>query len=174
MVFVYIFFCLIIGLLIIAAMLPEKYHVEHFTVIKRSIRDVMDKVSDLNYYAKWNPWQLTEKNSKYEITGTPKMPGHKYSWKGKKSGVGSLTLRGLDKRHVHFDLEFIKPWKAKAKDDWIFEEWGSGETKVTWQNNGDLPFPIARLMGRMLEKNLNKQFHEGLKNLKKLCEEYKA
>ena len=174
MILVYIFFSLIILVLIIAARLPARYHVEHFTVIKRSMRDVMEKVSDLNYYAKWNPWQLTDKEGEYQITGTPKLPGHKYSWQGKKTGIGSLTLRDLDSRHVHFDLEFIKPWKARAKDDWIFEEWGSGETKVTWQNNGVLPFPLARLMGPMLKKTLNKQFAEGLKNLKKLCEGYSA
>jgi hypothetical protein len=168
----YIIFSLIILLLIIAATLPGKYHIEHFTVIKKSIWDVMEKVSDLNYYAKWNPWQLMEKKGKYEVTGVPKTPGHKYSWQGKKTGVGSLTLRDLDDRHIHFDLEFIRPWKAKAKDDWVFEEWGTGETKVTWQNNGDLPYPVARLMGPMLKKNLDKQFAEGLKNLKNLCEGY--
>jgi len=170
MVFLYLLFCLIIGMMIIAAMLPDKYHIEHFTVIKKSLQEVMGKVSDLNYYAKWNPWQMREKQGKYQISGTPKVPGHKYSWQGKRTGIGSLTLRDLDDRHVHFNLEFIKPWKAKAKDDWLFEEWGTGETKVTWQNNGDLPFPVARLMGPMLKKNLDKQFAEGLKNLKKLCE----
>jgi Polyketide cyclase / dehydrase and lipid transport len=174
MVVLYILLGLIIGLLVMAIMLPPKYHIEHFTVIKRSLKDVMGKVSDLNYYAKWNPWQLMEKEGKYEITGIPKTPGHRYSWQGKKTGIGSLTLRDLDDRHVHFDLEFIKPWKAKAKDDWVFEEWGSGETKVTWQNNGSLPFPLARLMGPMLKKSLNKQFGEGLKNLKTLCEGYSA
>ena len=174
MVFVYIIFCLVIGLLIIVAMLPDKYHVEHFTVIKRSIRDVMEKVSDLNYYAKWNPWQKMEKHGRYEITGTPKKPGHRYNWQGKTTGIGSLTLRDMDERHVHFDLEFISPWKAKAKDNWVFEEWGSGETKVTWQNNGNLPFPLARLMGPILKKTLDKQFGEGLKNLKNLCEDYSS
>ena len=170
MVFVYLAFCLIIAVLVIAASLPDKYHVEHFTVIKQSIREVMEKVSDLNYYAKWNPWQMMEKDGNFKITGTPGTPGHKYSWEGKKTGVGSLTLRDIDNRHIHFDLEFVKPWKAGAKDDWVFEEWGSGETKVTWQNNGELPFPIARLMGRTLKKTLNKQFAEGLQNLKRLCE----
>lgn len=170
MVFVYALFCLIIGLLVIAAMLPDRYHVEQFTVIKKSIRDVMERVSDLNYYAKWNPWQMHEKDGRYEISGTPKLPGHKYSWQGRKTGIGSLTLRNLDSRHVHFDLEFIKPWKARAKDDWVFEEWGSGETKVIWQNNGQLPFPLGRLMGPMLKKSLDKQFAKGLSNLKNLCE----
>ena len=84
--------------------------------------------------------------------------------------MGSLTLRDIDRKHVHFDLEFIKPWKASASDDWLFEEWGNGETKVTWQNNGELPYPIARLISPMISKNLERQFIQGLKNLKSLCE----
>jgi hypothetical protein len=76
----------------------------------------------------------------------------------------------MDDRNIHFDLEFFKPWKSKAKDNWHFESVGSNETKVIWQNSGQLPWPMARLMGPMISKGLNKQFVEGLNNLKKLCE----
>lgn len=77
----------------------------------------------------------------------------------------------MDDRHIHFDLEFFKPFKSKAKDNWLFEPWGDGnETKVTWQNSGQLPWPIASLMGPMITKNLNHQFEQGLNNLKKMCE----
>jgi hypothetical protein len=41
---------------------------------------------------------------------------------------------------------------------------------VTWQNSGQLPWPIASLMGPMINKNLNHQFEQGLNNLKKMCE----
>jgi hypothetical protein len=85
--------------------------------------------------------------------------------------VGSLTINSIDNKHIHFDLEFLKPWKSRAKDNWLFEAWGDGsETKVTWQNSGNLPYPMARIMGPMINKNLNKQFEEGLGNLKKMCE----
>ena len=70
----------------------------------------------------------------------------------------------------HFDLEFLKPWKSKAKDNWLFEAWGNNETKVTWQNSGALPWPMASLMGPMIIKNLNFQFQQGLNNLKQMCE----
>ena len=172
MIIVYIIAGIIILVLIIAALLPSKYNVEISAIIKRPRKEVMDKVGDFNYFSKWNPWQLMEKEGEYKITGSPKIPGHKYSWQGRKTGVGSLTLRDMDNRHVHFDLEFVKPWKARAKDDWVFEEWGTGETKVTWQNNGELPFPLARLMGPFLKKSLDKQFAQGLNNLKRLCEAY--
>lgn len=171
MIVIYILLGLIAAILIAAALLPQNYHVEKSTIIKRAVASVMDKVGDLNYYSKWNPWQQSDPSAKSTVTGTPKTPGHKYAWKGKKVGVGALTMSGIDDKHIHFDLEFFKPWKSKAKDNWLFEAWGDGgETKVTWQNSGDLPFPMARLMGPMINKNLNHQFEVGLGNLKKMCE----
>ncbi|MDZ4795819.1 MAG: SRPBCC family protein [Bacteroidota bacterium] len=170
MIVVYIFIGMIVTLLIIAALMPKIFNIEKTTVISKPVGVVMDKVADLNYYSQWNPWQQTDPTTKREITGTPKMPGHKYAWEGKKVGIGSLTLLSTDDKHVHFDLEFLKPWKSKAKDNWLLEQWGNGETKVTWQNSGALPWPIARLMGPMLQKSLSKQFEQGLVNLKKMCE----
>ena len=130
----------------------------------------MNRIGNLNDYALWNPWAQMDPGASKTITGTPLQPGHKYAWQGKKVGVGSLTLLSIDDKHIHFDLEFLKPWKAKAKDNWLFEKWGDGETKLTWQNAGPLSWPIARLMGPLINKNLNKQFVDGLDNLKKLCE----
>lgn len=162
---------IVVALLVIALFLPAKYYVEKSLVILKPVKEVMVRVTDLNNYARWNPWQQMEPGSKMTIKGEPQLPGHEYRWSGKKIGEGRLILRAIDHKHAHFNLEFIKPWKSLAQDNWLFEEWGNGETKVTWQNNGDLPYPIARLMGPYLRKQLNKQFEEGLRNLKKLCEE---
>lgn len=170
MIFVYIFVGLIVALLIVAALMPRAFNVEKTIVITKPVSEVMGKVSDLNFYSQWNPWQQSDPSAQHTITGTPKMPGHRYSWQGKKVGVGSLTLRELDAKHIHFDLEFLKPWKSKAKDNWVFEPWGTNETKITWQNSGQLPWPVARLMGPLINKNLNHQFEQGLNNLKKLAE----
>jgi hypothetical protein len=171
MIVIYVILVLIILLLVTAAFLPKNYNVEKSTIIKRSVSEVMGKVSDLKFYSQWNPWQQSDPTVKFAVTGTPKTPGHKYEWEGKKTGVGALTLIGIDDKHIHFVLEFFKPWKSKAKDNWLFEPWGDGtETKVTWQNSGDLPFPMARLMGPVINKNLNHQFETGLSNLKKMCE----
>ncbi len=170
MLFVYIFATLIIALLIITALMPKVYHVEKNILIKKPVKEIMARIGNLNEYALWNPWQQSDPSAKKTITGTPNTPGHKYAWDGKKVGIGSLTLNTLNEKHIHFDLEFLKPWKAKAKDNWLFETLSDGETKVTWQNNGELPWPIARLMGPMINKNLTHQFGIGLENLKKLCE----
>ena len=171
MIFIYIFFGLILALFLIAAIMPKSYNIEKSAVINSPVMEVMGRVSNLNEYASWNPWQQAEPKSQRTITGTPGTPGHKYAWQGRKIGEGSLTLRDIDAKHIHFDLEFLKPWKSKASDNWLFEHWGNAETKVTWQNSGELPWPMARLMGPMLNKNLSHQFETGLNNLKKLCEQ---
>jgi hypothetical protein len=170
MIVVYIFIGLIILLLIVSAFLPKVYNIEKTVIIKKTVNAVMSRVSNLNEYAKWNPWQQSEPNAGKKVTGIPGKSGHKYAWQGKKIGVGSLTISSIDDRHIHFALEFLKPWKSKAKDNWLFEPWGDSETKVTWQNSGNIPWPIARLMGPIINKNLNHQFEVGLSNLKKLCE----
>lgn len=171
MIIVYILLALIIAILIAAWFMPSSYNVEKTVIIMRPASDVINRVADLNYYKQWNPWQQTDPSSQGTITGTPGTPGHKYAWQGKKIGMGSLTLKSMDTKHVHFDLQFLKPWKATASDNWLFEPWGDGnEVKVTWQNSGGLTWPIARLMGPMLNKSLNQQFETGLVNLKKMCE----
>lgn len=171
---VYIILLILAGLiallLLVAAFLPGTYNVEKSIIINRPVSAVMNNVADLHHYANWNPWQKMEPGAKGVITGTPATPGHRYKWEGKKIGIGQLTLRDLDEKHVHFDLEFFKPFKSQANDNWLFEEWGNGETKVTWQNNGAFPWPMARLMGPMITGNLNKQFVEGLNNLKAMSE----
>ena len=171
MTVVYILLGVIAVVLLISLLMPSRYNVEKATIIKRPVIDVMNKVGNLNFYSQWNPWQQMDPTTKSTITGTPKTTGHKYGWEGKKVGIGSLTLISADDKHIHFDLEFIKPWSSKAKDNWLFEEWGDGgECKVTWQNSGELPWPMARLMGPIINKQLNQQFETGLKNLKQLCE----
>ena len=172
LVALYIIAGIIVAILLIAAIMPSSYTVEKSTVIKKPAAFVKSRVADLQYYKDWNPWKKTDPGSEHEITGSADTPGHKYAWNGKKIGMGSLTLKHSDDKHVNFDLQFIKPWKAQADDNWLFESWGDGgETKVTWQNSGKLPWPIARLISPLLRSTLNKQFDQGLQNLKAMCEQ---
>jgi hypothetical protein len=127
-------------------------------------------VADLNNYRDWNPWSKMEPDAKKQISGTPKTIGHRYSWQGKKIGEGQLTVRELNpNKSVTLDLEFFKPFKSKADDMWSFSE-SKGKTLVTWKNSGGLSYPMARLMGPAITKNLNQQFMDGLNNIKTMVE----
>lgn len=171
MIVVYIILVLIGVVLIIAGIMPSKYSVHKEIIINKPCAEVFEKVADLNYYRDWNPWHKMEPNVASETIGTPATVGHKYEWSGKRIGQGSLTIKGITPpQEILLDLEFIKPWKSVALDSWTFTDLKNGSTKVVWTNSGPLQFPMARLMGPMITKNLNFQFEQGLNNIKALCE----
>jgi len=170
MIVIYIVIGVILLALLIALLSPSKYQIEKSIIIKSPQPRVMGMVSDLNFFKQWNPWQKMEPSATAVITGSPGKQGHKYEWNGKKIGAGSLTIIDIDPKHINFDVQFLRPWKSRAADNWLFEHWGASDTKVTWQNAGDLPFPMARLMWPMIRKNLDKQFVQGLNNLKAISE----
>jgi ribosome-associated toxin RatA of RatAB toxin-antitoxin module len=171
MILIYCVVAVVALFFIIPMLLPGHYNIEKSIVINKAPQQVFDHVADLNHYRDWNPWQKMEPEAKAVITGTPKTTGHKFEWEGKKIGQGSLTIRSLNvPNKADIDLEFIKPWKSKANDNWTFEDLKNGSTKVIWNNNGPLAYPMARLMGPMINKTLSQQFEQGLKNLKETCE----
>lgn len=170
MILLYCVLGLIVALLIIAALLPSSYHILQSEIVNAPLSVVTEKVGNLNNYRDWNPWQQMEPTASAEITGEPMKPGHKYAWSGRRIGSGSLTIKQIDEKHIHFILQFLRPWKSTAADNWYFEPWGDNGTKITWENTGVLPYPMARLMGPTLNKQLNEQFKTGLKSLKTMCE----
>ena len=170
MIVLYVLIGLVALFFILPAVMPKTYAIEKSITVNASADACYDKVADLNHYRDWNPWSQMEPDASKKIEGTPKTIGHKYSWEGKKIGVGILTVKSLNPgKSAELDLEFIRPWKSKAVDSWAFESNGS-QTKITWKNHGPLAYPMARLMGPMINKNLNQQFETGLNNIKKLCE----
>jgi hypothetical protein len=170
MIVLYSILGVILLVLLIALILPGKYTVEKTMEMNASAEKCYDMVADLNNYRDWNPWSKMEPDAQKTITGTPKTPGHSYEWVGKKIGHGKLTVKSVEtNRSAVLDLEFFKPFKSKADDIWSFSQNG-GKTTVNWKNTGPLPFPMARLMGPMITKNLDKQFVEGLNNIKQIVE----
>ena len=157
-------------LVLIAFFLPPTYHVERSTEINQPVEIVFDQVVDLNNYMQWNPWTEKDPNVKNKITGEPTVRGMKWSWDGKKTGKGNLTLVEFKRNEfIRNRLVFEYPNQMEADDLWIFEEI-NGKTIVRWVNSGDLNFPIGRWFGLFMDKMMGKDFEKGLENLKNKCE----
>ncbi|MEO5996256.1 MAG: SRPBCC family protein [Chitinophagaceae bacterium] len=165
----YILLVLFAIALFIVAKLPHFYNMEQAVIIRKTLAEVRDTVADLNFYPQWSPLKIVETKCEVEVSGPPKMTGHSCSWKNKGVVKGIITIRAIDDRHVHFDLNILS-WKLKTSDNWFFEEWGDGETKVILQNNGKLSILFARVLGRMFAKKIIGRFRSALINLKNLCE----
>lgn len=171
MMFIVFILIFIAAVLIIALILPSRYEVKKSTTITSDISKCFNMIADLNNYRDWNPWAKMEPTANTKISGDPKTVGHQYTWEGKRIGVGGLTIIDIsENKSVSLELMFIKPFSSKASDNWTFEALPNNQVKITWTNSGELPFPTARLMGPMIKKNLEKQFEEGLNNIKTMCE----
>lgn len=161
---------IILSLVLIAFFLPPSYHVERSIEINQPVEIVFDQVVDLNNYLQWNPWTEIDLNVKNEITGYAAVPGMKWSWDGKKTGKGSLTLVEFKKNEfIRNKLVFEYPNQMVADDLWLFE-YKDGITIVRWVSSGDLNFPIGRWFGVFMDKMMGKDFEKGLENLKTRCE----
>lgn len=171
MIILYIIIGLIALIVLLMFILPGKYIVKKSIIVNSDISKCYSMAADLNNYRDWNPWSKMEPDAKKSITGTPKTVGHQYVWDGKKIGVGGLTITAtVPNKSVDLELMFIKPFSSKANDNWTFEQLPNNQVKIVWSNSGDLPAGMARLMGPMITKNLNKQFEQGLNSIKELCE----
>ena len=167
----YVLISVSVLLILISFLLPNKYTITKTISINASPALCYMKIADLNFYKEWNPWAKMEPNASSIISGKPNTIGHQYTWDGKKIGVGGLTVTKLKPFHsIELELEFFKPFKSKSIDMWHFEELADNKVKITWQNSGNFNSVFTRLMGPLVQNNLNKQFEKGLQNIKHLCE----
>jgi hypothetical protein len=160
---------IVLGLIVLYFM-PNHYAVSNSIEINKPADVVYAQVSDFNKWGTWDPWMEMDPEAKVTVEGTPGAPGHKMSWDGKKSGMGSMTIISAGTNQwVYSGLEFIKPIKATAKDEIKLEANGD-KTKVTWTNTGGLSFPLGRLFGLSVDKALGTDQRKGLDKLKKCTE----
>ena len=168
---------LLIALVVILAVggivlyfLPNHYSVSNSIEINRTPDVVYSQIYDFNKWGNWDPWMEADPEAKVTIEGTPGTPGHKMSWEGKKSGMGSMTIKSAGtNQFIYSQLEFIKPFKMTAKDELKLEANGE-KTKVTWTMSGGLAFPMGRLVGLSIEKMVSPDQKKGLEKLKKFTE----
>lgn len=155
---------------LVAAFLPASYAVERSIEINKAPEVVFEQVADFNNYLKWNPWAKMEPAAKNTIAGTQKEVGASWKWEGQEVGMGSLTIEKIEPhKAIHSKLAFIAPYQSRASDSWTFEPTANG-TKAIWHNTGELPYPMMRYMGLMMEGMLGPQFEQGLRDLKAQCE----
>jgi hypothetical protein len=70
---------------------------------------------------------------------------------------------------INGELNFEKPFTSTASDKWLFDDRGN-KTVVTWISEGELSYPLGRLMGLYLDETIRAQEQRGLQKLKAVCE----
>ncbi len=157
---------LIVLALIVALFVPKEFTNEGTVVINKPKQEVYSYVQFLKNQDNYGVWQLSDPDMEKNFEGIDGTVGFKYSWKGKKVGTGSQTITNLvdgERMDTELDFGFGDP----AKSYIVLDAQNDEQTKVTWGISGKSPYPF-NLMNLCF--NMDKQFEEGLQNLKTILE----
>jgi hypothetical protein len=162
---------LIVGWFLLIALQPNSFRVERSTSIFAPAGTVFGNVNDLHRWDAWSPWIGIDANLQQTYEGPPAGVGSVYSWVGKKTGAGRMTiLESRPSQLVKIKLEFFKPFKATNTVDFTFVPQGNQST-VTWAMYGPKNM-IAKAMHMMvsMDKMVGGMFEQGLAKLKAVSE----
>ncbi len=162
---------LAVGLLAVLLQ-PGAYRVERSATVAAPPERVASLVRDFRQWDGWSPWAKLDPQMQVTYGGAAEGAGATYSWKGNDEvGEGRMTMLESDAQHVAIDLEFLKPFPSRSRNEFRFTPEGAG-TKVDWIMTGELDFlgkAFGLVMGGM-DRAIGKDFEKGLAQLKALAE----
>jgi len=157
--------------LLYVAVKPGDFSLTRSAAIAAPPSSVFPHVNDLHKYQEWSPWATIDPTSKTIYEGPIEGVGAKFTWVGKKTGVGSMTIvESTPSSLIRTKLEFLKPMVATNMVDYIFRTEGD-LTIVTCTMTGKNGF-----MGKLfttfmnMDKIVGGRFEKGLANLKRIVE----
>ncbi len=155
----------------VTALLSPRYSVERSAKVGAPVDSVFNVVADLETWKNWNPWLLVDSTMQNKIEMKQSIVGSTWEWKSKHLGTGKLQIREIKKPNkIYAQMTFFMPKKSTIDEYWTFEPISGDSTKITWRHDGDLSYPVGRLMGLFSDNLLGPTFDEGLNNLKKYFE----
>ena len=169
MIFIFVFGGLLLLFLLLTLLAPGHFVVERKADLNGNPQQILQIIRDLNRYTEWNPWMTRDETVQIIVNGTAGTAGHRLGWKGKKTGAGEIVLQSANDSTIHWLIHYTKPWKMKGEDRISLRSSGDNKVQISWQHQGQLPWPFARLMGGFIRRSLGYQFESAFENLKKLA-----
>lgn len=173
--FIAILIAILIGVALIAALMgPKNYHVERSKIINANDSITFNYVSKFGNWGGWSPWAEKDPNMKIKIEGQDGTVGAVNSWSDGNpdvSGTGSMTLTEVTPNSkVGYDLQFTEPMVMQSKGGFSLEAIAPNKTKVTWHDEGDIPFMQRAFMLFMdLDAMMGPDFERGLTKIDSLA-----
>jgi hypothetical protein len=157
----------VLTFLFLAALRRSEFHISRSQVMHAPASLIFAQVNDLHLFNAWSPWVKMDPDAEITYTGPQAGVDACMAWKGKKTGVGSMTVtESKPGVVVACRLEFLKPMKATNHAEFTFVSEGDSTT-VTWSMRGKRGF-IGKLFDVVLscDAMVAKTFEKGLADLK--------
>lgn len=154
--------------LIIALFVPKDFHNEGEIVVNKPKQVVFDYIKNVKNQDNFGVWQLSDPDMETTSEGTDGTVGFKYSWDSQKLGKGAQVITNIvEGERMESEMFFLDFNDDANKSYFSVEEKSSDETLVKWGIMGKTPYPW-NLMS--LFYNMDKDFDQGLENLKEILE----
>jgi DNA gyrase inhibitor GyrI len=143
-----------------------KIHVEKSVQVEAPVTRVFETLNNFDSWQPWSPWLIQEPEAEVKVSADKKS----YEWEGKRIGAGRMKITGEEgNRSISYDLEFLKPWKSKAKVE--FETHGeNGNTHIKWKMDTGMPWYLF-WMTKMMKSFIGMDYQRGLNMLKDYVED---
>ncbi len=166
---------LLVAVIAIAAFVtPTDCKVEREVTINRPNAAVFDYVKMLKHQSTWGPWAKKDPAMKMDYRGNDGYPGFVSAWKSEKPDVGSgeqEIKKVVEGERIDTELRFKEPFETKSDAYMTTEATGPEMTKVKWGFSATFPRPLnLMLLAVDMDKEMGKEFEEGLSNLKRILE----
>jgi uncharacterized protein YndB with AHSA1/START domain len=155
------------------ALQPARYRIERTQVVAAPPEVVYGQIANFRAWARWAPWSRLDPKMAVDYGGPPAGVGSTYHWKGDDRTVGEGRMTIVEANaptRVLIQLDFIKPWESKARNEFLLEPDGGG-TKVAWAMSGENDF-IGKAYGVFvnMDKAVGSMFEKGLADLRAAAE----
>ena len=169
-----VFVLLFTTITISGLILPKTQVIKVTKTIEAPASIIYKNVSDYNQWESWDPWATIDTNQVRTMSGEAGTVGHGYSWTGNEDvGKGTMTITSLEKdKNVKMDLSFKEPFESNAKVEYTITE-KNGKSDVSWIMYNENPIYLKLLM-KLMEGSLKKDFDKGLSGLKTISEKQAA
>ena len=167
---------IIVIIIALGFVLPDKVHVEREAVINAPQEEVFALISDYEAWNSWSPWAEKDPDAEYSYSGSG--VGQKMVWKSDDPNVGngSQEITRLESPSlVVTRLEFDGMGDANAS--FALSPADGGATRIVWSFDTAMRdgFPIymkpmATYMGFFMDNWVGKDYEQGLANLKRVAE----
>lgn len=165
---------LVVIVAVLVFITPGDFKVEREITINKPKADVFNYVKLVKNQKEWGTWIKKDPAVKLAYSGTDGEPGFITSWDSDNEEVGTgeqEITKVTDGSRIDSQLRFKEPFESRADAYIITEEIGPAETKVKWGFTGSMPKPMNLMLLVMdMDKEVGKDFDEGLRNLKTILE----
>ena len=165
------FLAVVVVVIVVGLILPNKIHVERSTVIHATPSAVFAYLNDFRKFNLWSPWAKLDPNTQYSFSGPDNGVGAKMEWHSAHRNVGNgqqLIKVSEPDRQVQTALTFGDMGTALATFDLVAT---GADTRITWGFDQENGYNIlGRYFGLMMDKFIGADYDQGLANLKALAE----